>query len=88
MVSPTKTVETLEMRGDVILWNGKHSVIRSEAGGGIDFLPLHLAANGYSVRAGDQIRLRCAVITTRVYCMDTIRAGVVSRKDQGNMSLT
>ena len=80
---PMNRVEIFEMRGDVIRWDGKHGVIRTDAGVEIDFFPVHLAANGYTgrVKAGDHIRFRCEVITTRTYCLDAIRAVVVSSSE-------
>ncbi len=74
------TAETAEMRGTVVRWDGRHGVIRTDDRIEIDFFPVHLVANGYSgrVKAGDRLRFRCQVITTRAYCLDLIRAVDVS----------
>jgi hypothetical protein len=74
------TVETEEMRGNVVQWDGKHGVIRTDDGIEVSFFPVHLAANGYlnCIKTGDHIRFRCEVISTRTYCLDVIRAVAVS----------
>ena len=74
------TAEIVEMRGKVVRWDGKHGVIKTEAGVEVDFFPVHLAANGYTdrVKVGDRIHFRCNVISTRSYCLDLIRAVAVS----------
>jgi hypothetical protein len=74
------TSEITEMRGKVVRWDGKHGVIRTDAGIEVDFFPVHLAANGYTdrVKAGDRIHFRCNVISTRSYCLDLIQAVAVS----------
>ena len=74
------TTEIAEMRGQIVRWDGKHGVIKTDAGIEVHFFPVHLAANGYTnrVKAGDRIAFRCEVISTRTYCLDLIRAVAVS----------
>jgi hypothetical protein len=74
------TVEIAEMRGNIVQWDGKHGVIKTDAGIEIDFFPLHLVANGYTdrVKVGDRMAFRCEVISTRTYCLNLIRAVAVS----------
>ena len=78
--STMTTAEIVEMRGKIVRWDGKHGVIRTDAGVEVDFFPVHLAANGYTdrVKVGDRIHFRCNVISTRSYCLDLIRAVAVS----------
>jgi hypothetical protein len=80
MSNAITTVEIAEMRGNIVQWDGKHGVIKTDAGIEIDFFPIHLVANGYTdrVKVGDRMAFRCEVISTRTYCLDLIRAVAVA----------
>lgn len=68
--------EVKDMRGNIVHWDGKHGVIRTDDGIEVSFFPVHLTADCYAgqLRIGDRIYFRCEVITSKEYCLERIRA--------------